>query len=68
MNADLLNLDSASCPRPSGRKVLRTEYVTTSAYIRDEFRSGGGGGAEVSCPNIFSIACTKIKCFCPNIT
>ena len=22
MNADLLNLDSASCPRPSGRQVL----------------------------------------------
>ena len=30
----------------------------------------GGGGAEVSCPNInfVSIACTKIKWFCPNIT
>ena len=56
MNADLLNLDSASCPRPSGRKVLRTEYVTTSAYIytRDEFISGGGGGlkslARIFCP------------------
>ena len=25
-------------------------------------------GAEVSCPNIFSIACPKIKWFCPNIT
>ena len=26
------------------------------------------GGAEVSGPNIFSIACPKIKWFCPNIT
>ena len=25
-------------------------------------------GAEFSCPNIFSIACPKIKWFCPNIT
>ena len=25
-------------------------------------------GAEVSFPNIFSIACPKIKWFCPNIT
>ena len=25
-------------------------------------------GAEVSCPNIFSIACPKIQWFCPNIT
>ena len=25
-------------------------------------------GAEVSCPNIFSIACPKIKWFCSNIT
>ena len=25
-------------------------------------------GAEVSCPNILSIACPKIKWFCPNIT
>ena len=29
---------------------------------------GGGGEAKVSCPNIFPIACTKIKWFCPNIT
>ena len=28
----------------------------------------GGGGSEVSCPNIFSIGCPKIKWFCPNIT
>ena len=25
MNADLLNLDSASCPRPSGRQVLKNK-------------------------------------------
>ena len=25
-------------------------------------------GAEVSCPNMLSIACPKIKWFCPNIT
>ena len=24
-------------------------------------------GAEVSCPNIFSIACPKIKWFCPKM-
>ena len=35
--------------------------------VRDQFRLGGGG-AEVSCPNILSIACSKIKWFCPNIT
>ena len=33
--------------------------------VRDQFRLGG---PEVSCPNIFSIACPKIKWFCPNIT
>ena len=26
------------------------------------------GAAEASCKNISSIACPKIKCFCPNIT
>ena len=31
-------------------------------------RWGGGGGVEVSCPSVFSIACPKIKWFCPNIT
>ena len=31
--------------------------------VRDQFRLGGGGGADVSCPNIFSIACPKIKWF-----
>ena len=25
------------------------------------FMGGGGGGAEVSCPNIFSIACPNIQ-------
>ena len=29
---------------------------------------GGGWAAEVSCPNIFSVTCQKIKWFCPNIT
>ena len=28
MNADLLSLDSASCPRPSGRQVLGTLFLT----------------------------------------
>ena len=43
---------------------------TSILGIRDVFRSGGGGGGrpEASCPNIFSIACPKIKLFCPNIT
>ena len=27
MNADLLNLDSASCPHPSGRQVLRAIQI-----------------------------------------
>ena len=27
MNADLLNLDSASCPRPSGRQVLKDCHI-----------------------------------------
>ena len=36
--------------------------------VRDQFRWRGGGGAKVSCPNIFSIACQKIKWFCPNET
>ena len=30
--------------------------------------SWGGGGADVSCLNIFSIACPEIKWFCPIIT
>ena len=33
--------------------------------VRDQFRLGG---AEVSCPNISSIACPKIKWVCPNMT
>ena len=28
MNADLLNLDSASCPRPSGRQVLAASSLS----------------------------------------
>ena len=39
--------------------------MTPSIGVRDQFRLGG---AEFSCPNIFSIACPKIKWFCPNIT
>ena len=48
-------------------------YISTKPsedhrHIWDEFRWGGGGGlAEVSCPNICSIACWKIEWFCPNI-
>ena len=43
--------------------IATTEVIS----VRDEFLSGGGG-AEVSCPNIFAIPCTKFKWFCPNIT
>ena len=45
-------------------------YYPKEASIsgRAKFRSGGGGGAEVSCRNILTIACTKIKWFLPNIT
>ena len=39
--------------------------VPLSISVRDKFVFRG---AEVSCPNIFSIACTKIKWICPNIT
>ena len=54
--------------------VIQTVYTSfrTSKYnvavnigVRDQFCLGW---AEVSCPNIFSIACHKIKWFCPNIT
>ena len=34
-----------------------------SIGVRDQFRSG----AEISYLNMFSIACPKIKWFCPNI-
>ena len=33
MNADLLNLDSASCPRPSGRQVLATSFAGYSGNL-----------------------------------
>ena len=50
-----------------GRWEGRISYTCIFIGVRDQFRSGGGGG-EVSCPNIFSIACPKIKRFWPNIT
>ena len=44
------------------------QYNEVLIGVRDEFR--WGGGVEVTCPNIviLSIACTKIKWVCPNIT
>ena len=33
------------------------------AYYTRQVALGGGGGAEVSCPNIFSISCPKIQGF-----
>ena len=61
--------------------ILVTNYMSWYELLKSWFVIGchhihrcmgrvsfGGGGAEVSCPNIFSIACTKIKWFCPNIT
>ena len=41
MNADLLNLHSASCPRPSGRQVLRGTQFRSPGH---SFSGGGGGG------------------------
>ena len=51
----------------------RTHEVFDKAalHMRDDHRRTGPvsfRGAEVSCPNIFSITCPKIKWFCPNIT
>ena len=33
MNVDLLNLDSASCPRPSGRQVLAASILCRCVKI-----------------------------------
>ena len=44
----------------SGGSRRRRNHRRTGSFL---FR-----GAEVSCPNIFSIACQKIKWFCLNIT
>ena len=54
MNADLLNLDSASCPRPSGRQVLETCFDTNYGY-KKAFNRGrsrifmGGGTKDYLC-------------------
>ena len=45
MNADLLNLDSASCPRPSGRQVLK-DWLLKRAY-KDAKDSKGVSLAEL---------------------
>ena len=48
--------------------TLQCAHIMDIIGVRDQFRlPGGGGGGEVSCPNILSIACPKIKWFCPNI-
>ena len=41
-------------------------YSTVAIRCTGRF-SFEGREAEVSCPNISSVACPKIKCFCPNI-
>ena len=41
-------------------------YMHSLIGVRDQFRWGGGGGAEVSWPNMLSSVCPKIKSFCPN--
>ena len=47
----------------------RSNFPSAHIGVRGEFRSGGGGGGLKSLSRIFvSIACTKIKWFCPNIT
>ena len=45
-------------------------YQSLNGFRRAHRRTGPVSfrGAEVSCPNILSIACPKIKWFCPNIT
>ena len=46
--------DNMKRHQPSYRRIYGTSFVR--------------GADEVSCPNILSIACPKIKWFCPNIT
>ena len=43
-------------------------YTLNQIYIHGSTGPISFRGAGVSCPNIFSIACPKIKWFCPNIT
>ena len=71
------------CYCVSSDHAFNMEFRTSDAVIavrdkvfvrggRDKFRSrgegGGGGVAEVSCLNIFSIACSKIKWFARILT
>ena len=44
MNADLLNLDSASCPRPSGRQVFGTSWQAKKKRGEEFFFFFFGGG------------------------
>ena len=44
------------------------EIKKNSSYCHRHTGPVSFRGAEVSCPNILSIACPKIKWFCPNIT
>ena len=51
--------------------TIQYRYVSLPCIsVRDEFRSGGGGGGLQSLARIyiFSTACMEIKWFCPNIT
>ena len=49
---------------------LNSTFFWARLCIRSHGRTGPVSfrGAEVNCPNIFSIACPNIKWFCPNIT
>ena len=49
--------------KPYGKKDRQIPKLLSfiNTGVRDQFRLGGGGGAEVSCPNILSIPCPKIK-------
>ena len=48
--------------------IIHTQRCVHQIYEHRRMGPVSFRGAEVNCPNIFSIACPKIKWFCPNIT
>ena len=65
MDAHIITMGASCCNHLAVIKVLMS--ITTLYRRTGPVTFRGGGGAEVSCPNIFSIAFPKIKWFCPNI-
>ena len=49
-------------------KKSKSNSLMFSWYLAQVYGTSSVRGAEVSCPDVFFIACPKIKCFCPNIT